>query len=144
MPVKLTYVLFLLLGSLIFAAFVRHKSLLAHSAPPTDSVTEAPAQEQAGRGPVRMIRFVLLEDGIYPRRIQVDNGLLNIAVEDETYSNESLVIESIIGDQRTKVASIERAPNQRRGRGLVRLAPGHYLVSVANQLDHKADLIVRP
>ena len=144
MPVKLTFVSFLLLGLLISAALVHHQYSLAHSGRPTDSVMEAPAQEQSGRGPVRMIRFVLLDDGIYPRRFQVDKGLLNIALEDETYSSESLVIESINGDQRTKVTEIARGPNRRRGRALVKLAPGHYLVSVANQPDHKADLIVRP
>ena len=136
--------LLLTLGLMTSTALVRHEYLLDHSPPAADSASEAPIQEFSARGAVRMIRFVVLEDGIYPRRINVDKGLLNIALEDETYSTESLIIESIIGDQRAKVTQIERGPNRRRGRALIRLAPGHYLVSLANQPNHKADLIVNP
>jgi hypothetical protein len=90
-----------------------------------------------------MIRFVISDDGIYPRRLQVDKGLLNIALEDET-SSASLVIESVVGDQRTRLTQIDRGPDRRRGRALVRLGPGHYLVSSANQPNQKAELIVNP
>ena len=126
---KLTHTLLLLLmiGLVAPAALVRHKYSL-----------------DAGRGPVRMIRFVVSDDGIYPRRIQVEKGLLNVALEDKTNTADSLQIESVVGDQRTKVTQIVRGVNQVRGRSLIRLGPGHYRVSVATQPDHTADLIVNP
>ena len=132
---KLTYSFLLLItiGLVTSTALVRHKYLLDRSASSTVSAPEVPEQEPSERGPVRMIRFVLSEDGIYPRRIQVDKGLLNIALEDET-SSESLVIESVTGDQRTRVTQIDRGPDRRRGRALIRLGPGHYLVSSAIEL----------
>ena len=146
MPVKLTYSLLLSLtiGLVTSAALIRHKHGLAHSAPATNSATEAPVQEPSEPGPVRMIRFAVTDDGLYPRRINVSKGLLSIALEDETYSSDSLIIESVIGDQRTKISQIDRGPNRRRGRAVVRLGPGHYLVSLANQPNHTADLIVNP
>jgi len=91
-----------------------------------------------------MIRFVVSDNGIYPRRIQVDKGLLNIALEDKTNTADHLLIESVVGDQRTKVTQIDRGLNQVRGRLLIRLGPGRYRVSVANQPDHTADLNVNP
>lgn len=143
---KLTYSFLLLItiGLVTSTALVRHKYWLDHSASSPISAPEAPVQEPSQRGPVRMIRFVMLDDGIYPRRIQVDKGLLNIALEDETQTGESLVIESLVGDQRTRVTQIDRGPDRRRGRSLVRLGPGHYLVSSTTQPNHKADLIVNP
>ena len=146
MPVKLTYSLLLLLtiGLVTSTALVRHQYSLAHSAPSIDSPAEASVQESPGRGPVRMIRFVVSDNGIYPRRIQVDKGLLNIALEDKTNTADHLLIESVVGDQRTKVTQIDRGLNQVRGRLLIRLGPGRYRVSVANQPDHTADLNVNP
>ena len=99
---------------------------------------------QTGHGPVRMIRFVLLHDGIYPRQMRVDHGLFNIALEDRTDGSDGLVIESVSGDQRTKVTQIKRNEKHWRGRALVRLTPGHYVISNASQPDHRAELIVNP
>ena len=105
------------------------------------SVAEQAAFEN---GPVRMIRFVLLRDGLYPSQIRVDQGLLNIALEDKTGGSEGLVIESALGDQRTKVTQIRRLEKHWRGRALIKLTPGRYVVSDASQPDHKAELIVSP
>jgi hypothetical protein len=91
-----------------------------------------------------MVRFVVSDDGIYPRRLKVDKGLLNIALEDKTNTADSLLIESVIGDQRTNVTQIHRDSNNIRGRSLIRLGPGRYRVSVATQPDHTAELIVNP
>ena len=35
------------------------------------------------RGPVRMVRFAISDGGLYPRRITVDSGLVNIGLEDK-------------------------------------------------------------
>ena len=146
MFVKLTYSLLLLLtiGLVTSTALVRHQYSVARSATAKESSVEAPVQESSGRGPVRMVRFVVSDDGIYPRRLQVDKGLLNIALEDKTNTADSLVIESVIGDQRTRVTQIQRDTNHMRGRSLIRLGPGRYRVSVATQPDHTAELIVNP
>jgi hypothetical protein len=106
--------------------------------------SESPAQATSERGPVRMIRFVLMPDGLYPRQMHVDQGLLNIALEDKTSGSEGLVIESVIGDSRTRVTQIARAEKHWRGRTLVRLVPGRYVVSDASRPDNKAELVVNP
>lgn len=146
MPVKLTSTLHLVLtiGLVTAAALVRHQYLLDHFGPATAAAADVPSQETPGPGPVRMIRFVVSNDGIYPRRIQVDKGLLNITLEDKTNTADSLLIESVVGDQRAKVAQIDRGLNQVRGRSLIRLGPGRYRVSVATHPGHTADLIVNP
>jgi hypothetical protein len=127
--VKLTFSLLLLvaIGLISITALVRSNSAAS-----------------SDRGPVRMIRVVLSSDGLYPRHIEVDQGLLNIVVEDKTSRSEGLVIESIVGDQRARVTQIDRPQNQLRGRGLVTLAPGRYVVSDASQRDHTAELVVNP
>ena len=116
---------------------------LLRSKPPLEltSAAEQPAFES---GPVRMIRFVLLRDGLYPSQMRVDQGLLNIALEDKTGGSEGLIIESALGDQRTKVSQIRRVEKHWRGRALIKLTPGRYVVSDASRPDHKAELIVNP
>lgn len=109
-----------------------------------ETISSASSPPAGDRGPVRMIRFVLLPDGVYPRRLRVDQGLLNIALEDKTNESEGLLIESVIGDQRAKVTQIKRAEKHWRGRALVRLTPGRYVVSDASQPIHEAELIVNP
>ena len=134
---NLTLSLLLLITiSLATAGFFRSK-------PPLES-TSVPEQAALENGPVRMIRFVLLRDGLYPRQIRVDQGLLNIALEDKTGGSEGLIIESALGDQRTKVTQIRRLEKHWRGRALIKLTPGRYVVSDASQPDHKAELIVSP
>lgn len=108
---------------------------------PTLEPTEPPAFEN---GPVRMIRFVLLREGVYPSQMRVDQGQLNIALEDKTGGSEGLIIESALGDQRTKVTQIPRAEEHWRGRALIKLPPGTYVLSDASRPNHKAELIVIP
>ena len=109
-----------------------------------DPISSASSQATSDRGPVRMIRFVLLPDGVYPRQMQVDQGLLNIGLEDKTDGSAGLLIESVIGDQRTRVTQINRAEKHWRGRALVQLPPGRYVVSDASQPGRQAELIVNP
>lgn len=68
---------------------------MANDIPPLPSELPVAAATQGGseRGPVRMIRFVLLETGLYPRTMRVDKGLINLAVEDETGVSEGLVVD---------------------------------------------------
>lgn len=129
---KLTYPLLLLSTiGLITAAALAHRTSLSNSSVPE-------------RGPVRMIRFVLSDDGLYPRRLQVKQGLLNIALEDKTNRSEGLVIESWSGDQRTRITQIQSSEIHRRGRALIKLTPGRYVVSDASQPSHTAELLVNP
>lgn len=138
----LSFLLTILSISIVTAlAFVGYRTLLAHSTSP-DYAMEA--QDTSGRGPVRMIRFVLLDDGIYPRSMRIDQGLVNIALEDRTNRSEGLVIESVVGEQRNRVTQVRRAPQHWRGRELIRLTAGRYLISDASQPDHRAEMTVSP
>jgi hypothetical protein len=103
-----------------------------------------PSSSVPERGPVRMIRFVLSDDGLYPRRLQVKQGLLNIALEDKTSRSEGLVIEYWSGDQSARITQIQSSEDNRRGRALLRLTPGRYVVSDASQPSHAAELLVNP
>jgi hypothetical protein len=91
-----------------------------------------------------MVRFVLSDDGLYPARMQVDHGLLNLAVEDKTGKSEGLLVELVQGDRRARATQISRAQGQLRARSLIKLLPGRYLVSDASQPSHTAELIVNP
>ena len=110
----------------------------------SDLTLVAEAQETSDRGSVRMIRFVLSEDGIYPRSMRIDKGLVNIALEDRTKGSEGLLVESVAGEERTRVTQVRRAEKHWRGRTLIRLTPGRYLISDASQPEHKAELTVSP
>ena len=135
-----TIVLTLLSVSLVTSlAFVGHKTFSANSTGVAENIA---AQEDADRGPVRMIRFVLQQEGIYPRSMQVDAGLVNIALEDRTKASEGLVVESVLGENRSHVTKVRRAEKHWRGRELIRLNPGRYLISDASQPEHQAELIV--
>lgn len=140
MKLALAVVLFLTVGfTILFARgpFAINPDSIFHTFSST-------AQATAERGPVRMIRFVLLPDGVYPRQMRVDQGLLNIALEDKTEGSEGLLIESVVGDQRTRITQINRAEKHWRGRALVRLTPGSYVVSDASQPRRQAELVVNP
>src|SRR5688572_12117444 len=100
---NLTMPLLLLLKiGLATAVVFRSRPALEPSDQPANNLTSAPAQPAFENGPVRMIRFVLLRDGLYPSQMRVDQGLLNITLEDKTGGSEGLIIESVLGDQRTK------------------------------------------
>lgn len=102
------------------------------------------AQGTTERGPVRMIRFVLLDVGLYPREMRINQGLINLAVEDETGISEGLVVERVVNTSRERITTIRRMPNVRRGRELLRLTPGQYVVYDASKPNNKAVLIVEP
>ena len=132
---KLTFLLILLAICLLVSAVFFY---------PRPVIGEASPQDTSARGPVRMVRFVLSDDGLYPARMQVDHGLLNLAVEDKTGKSEGLLVELVQGDQRARATQISRAQGQLRARSLIKLLPGRYLVSDASQPSHTAELIVNP
>jgi len=116
-------------------------SALLHGRPISSYVLPQKVPE---RGPARMVRFVLTNEGLYPARMQVDQGLLNLAVDDRTARSEGLLVESLQGSQRSRVAQVNRTPERSRGRALLKLPPGLYLVSDASQPGHTAELVVNP
>ena len=144
MNLTLSLLLLLLTIGLATAGIFRSKPPLEPPNQPASHVASASEQPAFENGPVRMIRFVLLPDGLYPRQLRVDQGLLNIALEDKSGGSEGLIIESALGDQRAKVSEIRRAEKHWRGRALIKLPPGRYVVSDASQPSHKAELIVNP
>lgn len=127
---------------LVTTVALRRSKILNDSQPAANEVVVA--QGDSERGPVRMIRFVLLENALYPRSMRVNQGLINLSVEDETGSSEGLVVERIVNGNRERVTTIRRLPNIRRGRELLRLTPGQYVVYDASRPDNKAELIVEP
>ena len=143
MNLTLSLLLLLTMG-MATAVIFRSKPPLEPSDQPANTLTSAPEQPAFDNDPVRMIRFVLLREGLYPSQMRVDQGRLNIALEDKTGDSEGLIIESVLGDQRAKVTQIRRAEKHWRGRTLIKLPPGRYVVSDASQPNHKAELIVTP
>ena len=137
--------LLVLLLSLVVTVAVR-QGRISNEIPPLASQLPVAAvtQGESERGPVRMIRFVLLDTGLYPRTMRVDKGLINLAVEDETGVSEGLVVERVIDSSRERITTIRRRANARRGRELLRLTPGQYVVYDASKPNNKADLIVGP
>lgn len=137
--------LLVLLLSLVITVAVR-QGRMSNEIPPllTERPVAAVKQGESERGPVRMIRFVLLDTGLYPRRMRVDKGLINLAVEDETGVSEGLVVERVVDSSRERITTIRRMSNARRGRELMRLTPGQYVVYDASKPNNKADLIVGP
>jgi hypothetical protein len=138
----LSLIVLLTIG-LASTAVLRRNLSFGPSHTSTSNLTSAPEKALFENGPVRMIRFVLLRDGLYPNQMHVDQGTLNIALEDKTGGSEGLLIESAQGDSRTKT-QIRRAETTSRGRMLIKLTPGRYVVSDASQPSHKAELIVNP
>ena len=143
MNLTLSLLLLLTIG-LAMAGIFRSRPPLQLPNQPANNVASAAEQPAFENGPVRMIRFVLLREGLYPSQMRVDQGLLNIALEDKSGGSEGLIIESALGDQRTKVSEIHRTEKHWRGRALIKLPPGRYVVSDASQPSHKAELIVNP
>lgn len=101
-------------------------------------------QRKAETGPVRMVRFVLFKDGIYPGELKVDQGLINIAIEDKTNNTTGLVVERITGSERSRAGEIRRSPNHWRGRSILKLSPGRYEVYDTSRPNNKAILLVQP
>jgi hypothetical protein len=105
---------------------------------------DAVVQDTSESGPVRMIRFVVSEDGLYPARIRVDYGLLNIVFDDRTSKSDGLLIQALQGERRSMVTQISRSQERTRNRTLIKLPAGRYLISDASQPSHTAELIVNP
>lgn len=102
------------------------------------------SQDPSDRGPVRMIRFVLSDDGLYPRQMRIDHGVVNVVLDDRTKKSDGLVIEALVDDKRERMTQIARSNDHSRGKSLIRLEPGRYLVSDASQPDRTAELLVNP
>lgn len=101
-------------------------------------------QDPSDRGPVRMIRFVLSDDGLYPRQMRIDQGVVNVVLDDRTKKSAGLLIEALVDERRARVTQITRSNDHSRGRSLLRLTPGRYLVSDASQPERTAELLVNP
>jgi hypothetical protein len=91
-----------------------------------------------------MIRFVLLDTGLYPRQMRVNQGLINLVVEDQNGNSEGLVLDRIVNGANERITTIRRIQDARRGRELLRLTPGQYVVYDASRPNNKGALIVDP
>ena len=142
---KLTnIVLPLLMLCLVTTVALRHGQI-STGEPMTSQVAAASVNQAATeRGPVRMIRFVLLDTGLYPRQMRVNKGLINLAVEDETGISEGLVVDRVVSSARERITTIRHIPSARRGRELMQLTPGEYVVYDASKPNNQANLIVEP
>ena len=143
---KLTnIVLSMLLVICLVTTIAVRQSQTSNDQPVTGQVAAASVNQSATeRGPVRMIRFVLLDTGLYPRQMRVNKGLINLAVEDETGISEGLVVERVVNGARERIGTVRRMSNARRGRELMQLTPGEYVVYDASKPNNQANLIVEP
>jgi len=96
------------------------------------------------RGPVRMVRFTLYSEGIFPQRLRVHQGLINLAIEDKTGVSSGLVIERIVDTDRVPIGTVRRFADHWRGRELIRFAPGEYRLYDGSRPVNQAELIVEP
>jgi hypothetical protein len=127
---------------LITTVLVSHSRISNPNQPATDARASI-AQGAGERGPVRMIRFVLWNDSIYPRSMRVNAGLVNLAIEDKTNMSEGLAVEQVVmGGGQKRLITVRRVRNHWRGRELLRLTPGQYVVYDVSKPDNKADLTV--
>lgn len=128
---------------LVTTAFFRQSRIANSSAPVQSELATAPVAAQASeRGPVRMVRFVLMDGGLYPREMRVNQGFINLAVEDETGGSEGLVVDQVVESERERITTVRRITNARRGRELLRFTPGRYIVYDASKPDNKANMFV--
>ena len=93
---------------------------------------------------IRMIRFTLFEDGIFPREFHAQKGLINLTLEDNTGTSDGLIVERIDSDQRTPIEQVRRSHGQARGRSLLRLGPGSYRLYDASRPANTARLVIEP
>lgn len=130
-------------ATLLVVAGRDNSTRLPDEKPPVREI-EVAVQRPSESGPVQMVRYVVFDAGIYPRELTVDKGLVNIALEDKTNSATALVIDRIVGEERSHVGEIRGAVNHWRGRGIFSLTPGRYEVYVAGRTANKSVLTVRP
>jgi hypothetical protein len=76
--------------------------------------------------------------------MRVNQGLINLAVEDETGISEGLVVERVVNSARERITTVRRMSNAKRGREVIQLTPGQYVVSDASKPNNQANLIVEP
>jgi hypothetical protein len=142
---KIVLPMLLILLLCLVTLVVLRQNQISDLQPMTSQAAAAAVNQGASeRGPVRMIRFVLLDTGLYPRQLRVNKGLINLAVEDETGISEGLVLERVVNGARERITTVRRRSDARRGRELMPLTPGQYVVYDASKPNNKADLIVEP
>lgn len=113
---------------------------------PTESTVVIKAfdvqNQQLGR--VQMIKFLLFEEGIYPRNMTIHEGLINLTVEDKTHRSQGLAVERINENAMASVGRVETVGEYGRGRELLRFVPGTYRVSDMSNPQNNSILVVEP
>ena len=95
-------------------------------------------------GRVQMIKFILFEDGMYPRNMTIHDGLINLTVEDKTHRSQGLAVERINENAMATVGRVETAGEFGRGRELLLFVPGTYRVSDISNPQNSSILVVEP
>ncbi|HEY3103756.1 MAG TPA: hypothetical protein VGJ69_09185 [Pyrinomonadaceae bacterium] len=95
------------------------------------------------RGPIENMRFTLYASGIYPTQTQVKAGNALIAVEDRTHNSSGIAVQRETGQGASEVGRVKTV-NQSRGRALLRLEPGRYVVFDITRPANRAELLVEP
>ena len=94
--------------------------------------------------PSRLVKFSLFEDGIYPREVHIQQGLIAITIEDYSGSSPGLVVERENSTSLEQVGRVERAGAHWRGRQELKLTPASYWLHMADRPDNRALLVVEP
>jgi hypothetical protein len=103
-------------------------------------------EPQSEVGPVQVIRFRLYDVGVLPRRSHAQAGLVALQIEDLSGGSTGLVVERVNGNgpARALAGHVRRYERHWRGRDVLRLQPGTYVVSMADRPGNRAELIVAP
>ena len=95
-------------------------------------------------GPIRNLRFTLFDGGIRPSEMRIKAGLVNLHIEDRTNISQGLSIRRILESERVALGTVQKAPDQLRGRSSFRLTPGQYELFDVSRPANKAVLLVEP
>lgn len=102
------------------------------------------AQNRREPGSVRMLRFMVFENSIYPRKLTTSAGIVRLVQEDKTGRSKGLIVERANEQGGGRVVVIKPKEDQRRGAELLRLTPGVYRVFDSTSPANSAELIVEP
>jgi hypothetical protein len=112
--------------------------------PAASQPTSAAVAQATPKEPARVVKFQLFEDGIYPREVHVDKGLLAINIEDYSGGTAGLVVERETGGLPEQVGRVERSGAHWKGKSQMRLSPGQYKVYMADRPANRALLVIEP
>jgi hypothetical protein len=106
------------------------------------NLSPTPVAVSTARGPIQNVRFTVYDEGIYPRQLRAQPGVVVIMLEDHTRRRPHLLIERETVGPRLAIGAMSFLLNQSRTRTEFRLDVGRYRVSDAANRANQAELII--